>query len=155
MSELKDKTSDKEGIGGWLVFVLLGLIVTPIRIGITLFTDFFPMVNDEFLMSIYPSLKAVIYTELIGNISFIIFAIVLLILMLLKDRRFPKLMIIFYITNTIFVVGDAIYVSEVLDLEVLSGDDSSLKEIARAVIGTFIWVPYLLMSTRVRLTFTK
>lgn len=146
---------NEAGIGGWLILVLIGLIITPIRIGITLFRDFFPLFDSMSLLEAYPKLGTMIYAEAIGNIIFGIFAIILLFIMINKDRRFPKLMIIFYVANLIFILADTICVSQMPILEKFVDSGDSTKEIVRAVFGTAIWVPYMLLSTRVKRTFVK
>ncbi|MDA3818661.1 MAG: DUF2569 domain-containing protein [Prolixibacteraceae bacterium] len=148
-------SADEVAIGGWLILVLIGLIVSPIRIGITLFRDFVPLFDSISLFDAYPTLKTMIYVETFANAAFAIFALFLLVLMISKDYRFPKLMIIFYVANLVFVIGDAAYVSQSPEIKQFVEIGDSTKEIARAVIGTVIWVPYMLMSTRVERTFVK
>jgi len=156
MENLRDERENETGIGGWLILVLLGLIITPIRLGVSVFMEFLPLFDSlPMLEELYPELKSMIYLELFGNISFGIFAIILIFLMIKKDRRFPLLMIIFYVSNLVFIVFDAIYVSQMVSLEGSSDVDDSSKEIIRSVIGTAIWVPYMLVSKRVKRTFTN
>lgn len=155
MDDQRNEMKTETKIGGWLILVLIGLIVTPIRLGLSLLKDSLPLFDTMPLLEAYPKLQAMIYVETIGNIIFVLFAIILLIMMTSKDRRFPKLMIAFYLANLIFVLGDAIYVSQVPVLEQFADSGDSTKEIARAVVGTAIWVPYMLVSTRVKRTFIK
>ncbi len=155
MDDQRSEMGNKEGIGGWLIFVVIALIVTPIRLGISLNNEFLPLFNSMSLFEAYPNLQAMIYVEAIINVIFGVSAIILLILMTNKDRRFPKLMIIFYVSNLIFVLADAIYVSQIQVLEQFMESGDSAKEIIRAIVGTSIWVPYMLVSTRVKQTFIK
>jgi len=155
MESRRNEMKNEVRIGGWLILVLIGLIITPIRLGITLFSDFFPMLDSMSLLDAYPSLQIMIYTEGIGNIIFGISAIILLIIMSNKDRRFPKLMIAFYVANLIFVLVDAIYATQIPVIEQFVSSEDSLKEVVRAIIGTAIWVPYMMVSTRVKRTFVK
>lgn len=154
MDDLKNKKEQETAIGGWLILVLIGLIVTPIRLGISTFTEFLPLLDSlPFLKELYPKLVSIIYVELFSNIAFGIFALFLIFVMVMKNKIFPKLMIIFYVSNLVFVLGDAIYISQMTELEGFYKDDGSIKEIVRAIVGTAIWVPYMLVSKRVKRTF--
>lgn len=155
MEEQNTKTTSKEGIGGWLILVLIALIVTPLRLSFTLIKDFIPLFKSMPSLAAFPELQTMIYVETFGNIIFIVFSIVLLIVMVNKDRRFPLLVIIFYVSNLIFVVGDAIIASQIEVLSSFVNTGDSMKEIARSFVGTVIWVPYMLLSSRVKNTFVK
>jgi len=155
MENQENKLKNEAGIGGWLIIVLIGLIVTPIRLSITLVRDFVPLLNSMSTLDAYPKLQTVVYIETASNLIFVILAIVLLFMMFNKDKRFPKLMIIVNVSNLIFVLADATYASQLQVLyQVFDFVDSS-KEIIRAIVGTAIWVPYMLVSKRVKLTFIK
>ena len=74
----------------------------------------------------------VIYSELIINILFVIYAIILLVLLFNYSRLFPVLIIAFYISNLVFVLGDYIIASQIpfLNQVDLKGDD--YKEILKS-----------------------
>lgn len=150
-----EEAKSNAGIGGWLILVLIGLIITPIKMIISFINDFIPLLDSMSMLDAFPNLQTMIYFETIGNGAFGVFAVVLLFIMLNKDARFPKLMIIFYVSNLIFVLGDAIYVSQMPELEQFVDSTDSLKEISRAIVSTAIWVPYMRISTRVKNTFVK
>lgn len=144
-----------DGIGGWLILVVIGLFVSIIRIGISIFTDILPLLDKLDSISNHGGIGALIYFELIINSIFVLYAIVLLILMFNYSRFFPRFIIVFYISNLVFVILDLILVSNNPILGQIKLGGVTYSELLRSIIGTSIWVPYILMSKRVKNTFIQ
>lgn len=155
-------TAGPSGLGGWLILPAIGLFLTPVRILTYLGRDLLPLFQDgswEMLTTpgseFYHHLWApLIVFEIVGNLSFAIFAVVLIFLFFGKSHRFPALMIAFLLANLAFILSDLLLVGfipglgEAVDAEIYG-------EIARGVVGAAIWVPYFLVSKRVKNTFVK
>ena len=157
MEQITNKIEDAgpRGLGGWLVLVIIGLFITVFKLGYGIINNYIPLTEQLHLIPDQGFLKMVIYSELIINILFVIYAIILLILLFNYSRFFPILIIAFYISNLVFVLGDYIIASQIplLNQVDLKGDD--YKEIIKSIIGTSIWVPYFKVSKRVKNTFIQ
>lgn len=152
------------GIGGWLTLPLVGLFIGPIRMVFLLLKDFLPIFTEANWTTLTtPSTKAyhplslqLIIFKVTGNIIFIILSIALLRLFFRKSRLLPKLMIACLILNLFFVGGDFLLVNMItIPAVVEKSDPESVRELARSIIGVVVWVPYFLISKRVRQTFVR
>lgn len=150
------------GLGGWLILPAIGLVATPVRLLGTLVSDYFPIFQDGSWESVTtPGSPAYHYLwgpliifEIVGNLFFGIFAIVLFVLFLMKSHRFPVLMIALLVVNPLFVILDN-FIGNLIPYLANIDDPQVYTEIVRGVVGAMIWVPYFLVSKRVRNTFVK
>ena len=101
-------TNEPQGIGGWLILVVIGLIISPIRLLITVFSEVIPAIQSPAAIHMSRAIRSLLYFELAGNILFALAALFLLLLVYQKHRLFPRLIIIFYLTNVVFVLLDLI-----------------------------------------------
>ncbi len=155
-------TEEPKGLGGWLILPALGLIVLPIRIGFMLYSDFLPIfqegywevLTDPASESYHHLWAPLIIVETIGNGFFILFDLVLIFLFFTKSHRFPLLFIIFLASNLLFVVGD-FFMADLIPAIAEQEDEDSFKEMTRSIVNTAIWIPYFLVSKRVKNTFVK
>lgn len=154
------KSYDK--IGGWLTLVAIGLIFAPLRILLFTFKDIIPVFKPETWSTLttptseaYHSLWApVLIGELVGNLFFVVFGIILAVLFFQRRKIVPKLAIIFLLTNLGFVVADSL-VAGMIPAVAQQDNASTVKEVVRGVVGAAIWVPYFIMSKRVKGTFVR
>jgi hypothetical protein len=151
-----------QGLKGWLVLVAIGLIVTPIKLSILLFTSLLPAFREETWSVLtspgseksHPLWAPILIGELSMNAIFIVADLGLLVLFFTKSRNFPKAVIAFYLANLVFVVAD-FFVADLIPSVATQADPGSLKELTRTVVGCAIWVPYFLVSKRVKATFIE
>lgn len=150
---------EAETIGGWLLVPLIVLFVTPLGGIITVLrSNYFNQTMWENLVlpssqTFAPELAGLILVELILNIGFVVFSILLLILFLKKRSSVPELMKAFYVANALFVIGEYVVLESMhLPFEM---DKTSPSQAVRAVILAAIWVPYFHLSHRVKDTFVK
>lgn len=150
------------GLGGWLILPAIGLVFSPFRILAYVGRDILPIFQDggwEVLttpgMEMYHPLWApLIILETAGNLFFVGFAVVLIYLFFTKSHRFPSLMIAYLLSNLGFIVLDSLmgnfipFLADEFDADVM-------KEIVRGVVGAMVWVPYFLVSKRVKNTFVR
>lgn len=154
--------NEPSGIRGWLILPLLGLIITPLRLSGFLVTTFLPIFQEGYWEVLttpgseaYHALWApILIFEISGNVLFIIFAVALLILMLQKHQKFPKLMITYLALNLLFVVTDY-FVGDLIPAVAAQPDPEAVGELVRAIAGAAIWIPYFVTSERVKNTFGK
>jgi hypothetical protein len=150
------------GIGGWLILPLLGLIFTPIRMVTQMVRDFFPVLEPETWKALTtPGREAyhwlwapTIVFELVTNLGLIGFTLVVLVLFVRTSRRVPKLMIALMLANIGIQGGDYVLVGLIPALA-SQPDTHSTRDLVRAVLSGAIWIPYFLVSKRVRNTFVK
>ncbi len=71
-----------------------------------------------------------------------------------KSRDFPKWYIGIAVFSLVFIVADAFAIKLVLPNEPVF-DPDIIKELMRSVIMVVVWVPYMLVSKRVKATFIK
>lgn len=141
--------------GGWLIIPIIGIYITPISIIIQIFrVGFFSrLVWDNFMAqsdSIGTFLMgSFFYFELIFNLSLIIFSVFLIILQIKRRASFPTFYIWFRLVSIIGLLFDTALSIKVLNVK--TTDDFST--VIREFVGVAIWVPYFLMSTRVKDTF--
>ncbi len=165
MNEIKNVESTPaayDKIGGWLILVAIGLILTPLRLGFALFKDILPVFSAETWQVLttpgteayHPSWAPLLIFELVGNIIFIIFPIVIAIFFFQKRKVVPKLIIAFLLSNLAFV-GSDYFLANTIPFVASQDDPASLKELARTLVGSLIWVPYFLVSKRAKATFIK
>jgi hypothetical protein len=148
------------GLGGWLFLVVIGLVLSCVRLLAFLILDFVPIFRDGAWAVLttpgsdaYHSLWApLLLFELIGNIGFVVAQLWLIVLFFKRSRHFPRLYIWVVLLNLPFILADAWLGSFVITDEPMFDPDTA-KELARSIATIAIWVPYMRMSKRVRNTF--
>jgi uncharacterized protein DUF2569 len=162
-SPLSSVASDgPTGLGGWLILIAIGLIATPFKLGKFVVVDILPVFQGETWSALtvpgtetyHPLWGPLLTFELIGNCAFIAFAIALLFPFFGKRASFPKLITIFWITNLLFVGGDAM-LGNLIPLVAAQDDPTTRLEIIKTVIACAIWIPYFRVSRRVKNTFVN
>ncbi len=151
-------------IGGWLVLVAIGITITPIRTILELyreFDNFFSTATWMYIIKDHSNFtelfnSLLIIIEIIYNSAFLVFSILIVVLFYSRRTILPRLFIIFYIVTFIFILTDtilALNLNESMYSEVEKMQ--SYQEIGRSFISMEIWVPYFLVSKRVKSTFTE
>ncbi|HEX9949551.1 MAG TPA: DUF2569 domain-containing protein [Thermodesulfobacteriota bacterium] len=147
-------------IGGWLILVAIGLIFTPIRLLVVLFKDLLPALSADTWSRLttpgteayHPLWAPLLLFEIIGNCLFILFPIIIAIFFFQKRRFVPRLVIMLLLSNLVFVAIDY-FAADLIPFVAAQEDIGSLIELIRVFIGCVIWVPYFLVSKRVKATF--
>lgn len=99
-----------------------------------------------------PWFKELFIFEFIGNTLMFFVSIYIIYLFFNKKSTFPKVFIGLIIFQLVFVVTDAYAVGAMLpyqDIQFMSGD------ITRRALAPLIWIPYMMLSERVKTTFVK
>ncbi|MES2265282.1 MAG: DUF3857 domain-containing protein [Bacteroidota bacterium] len=142
----------QEQIGGWLIFVAIGLALTPLAVLVTTVS------NGSFEMSKWglklPGSSGVFYNvaftfETFGNVFIICYAAFCFFLMIKRRDIFPKLVIGLYAYLVVFHLADFLL------LKFAGGEDNveGGEAIMRSMVVAAIWIPYFIKSTRVQKTF--
>ena len=154
----------KEGknIGGWLILLAIGLVFTPIGIIVQLLSEegyydaytWSALWNTDGLSG--KPMVIVIALEMIINVALVIYSAILIILFFKKRTVVPKLMIVLYASMLILLILDTV-AANLLAPDLYSAEENQefLKDIVKGVFKCAIWIPYFLMSERVKETFVN
>jgi hypothetical protein len=135
-----------KGIGGWLILIIIGLILTLIYSTLnTLLIISSPkywyyLIEPDYVLWIISLVEIIIR---------VIVPIILLVLMFIKSRLFPKAMIIWLISEAVLGL-----INIVFQLIVYTNPAGyTLIRVGILIVSAAIWVPYFLVSKRVKATF--
>jgi transglutaminase-like putative cysteine protease len=142
-----------EPIGGWLLLVAIGICITPLRL-LYQFITVEGLISGQPWLSMWYAQKYDLFLFLLFahayNIIIFIFSIVFVFLFFQRRSSVPRLAVIFY--GASLVMG-------ILDNGIAKAYDSAAEvdfgEIFRALVAAAIWIPYFLLSERVKETFTN
>ncbi|MDM5326925.1 DUF2569 domain-containing protein [Neobacillus sp. CF12] len=140
-----------KGIGGWLILVIIGLIITLFISSIHIYYQtvhllpkYWPGSNEY-----HPLWGTYVIFILVYEILLVLVPVILLVLMFRKSRLFPKAMIFFLISETVLDL-----ISAVLVLIIYTNVDGyTFIRFVFLIVTALIWVPYFLVSKRVKATF--
>jgi hypothetical protein len=157
-----EESRGPEGIGGWLILPLLGLIFTPIRAlaalvreQIPVFTQgHFSTLSDPDFVGYHPLWAPLLIIEPIFTFVLGAMAIWALVLMWGKAKAFPRFMVVFYSVNLFYALIDTVLGFQIPQVaEHLA--PQLVGQMVGAVIGAAIWIPYMRVSKRVKNTFVN
>lgn len=154
--------NDLKGLGGWLILVGIGVVIGPLRLVYELGPMYFNLFSEGVFSIVFNS-KLDVYNPVLG--SFIIVEMILNILMTLvvfylaylfftKHHTFPKWYIAISAISVFWILLDAWVGSLIIENEPLFNAESQ-KEFIRTLIAACIWIPYMLKSERVKVTFVE
>lgn len=147
------------GIGGWLILPAIGLVVTPLILGYSIFQTLQVFGTPGYLQlttpdspRFNPAYKPFLLSEIAANGLLIALVVVAAALFFSKHRLAPRFMIAFYAVSLIVLVLDVVLANRLLDVAI---DRDAIKDLVRAVLNVVIWIPYFLVSKRVAQTFGR
>jgi len=152
-----------EKIGGWLILVGIGLVLTPFLLAYGVF-DSLSLLSDgglKAMNSLIPGLGSAIAFELVLDTILIFVALYLIFLFKDKKKNFPKYYIWYLSASIAYLVLDYIILASLstTNSEMQAILDSTLSESLGSLVGTTvasaIWIAYMLKSKRVASTFIK
>lgn len=157
-----EEASTGRGVGGWLVIPLFGLALSIARIISHLATEYAPAFHPSLWQAIgdptseayHPRLAWALAYEMGTAGVFLLWAVLLLWLAFRESRHFPGLMILYLIAAPVSKLGDRIVLNWVGDAG-LNGSLADDVGIITSALSAVLWISYLRLSTRVRLTFVQ
>jgi hypothetical protein len=149
-------------IGGWLILCAIGLALYPLQTAVSLYTEIIPVLSSENWTRLtvpgsdayHPWWATLLVAELVGNICFFILSIFVVVFFIKRRKFVPKLVILFFLVNFIFVGIDYYFTQRIL----AKNDPLNMEptiNFVRTLAASFIWVTYFLFSKRVKKTFTR
>lgn len=151
-----------KGLGGWLYLVGFGIVFSSLRVLMDLLTIYAPIFSDgswEALTTVgsevyIPFFAPLLLVEINFNSALFLFSIYLIYLYFTKHHLFPKFYIGIVVVNAIFILLDAWLGTFLLPNEPMF-DPETAQEFGRVLGAGIIWVPYMLVSKRVKATFIE
>jgi hypothetical protein len=151
-----------EKLGGWLILVGLGIVASPLKIIALVFPTYSKIFsNGSWELLTTPGTNAynpfwspILIGEIGINLMLVFAWIFIAYLFFSKKSLFPKSYIAILIFSLTFIVADALAMKIILPNEPVF-DPETTKETLRSLVGVLIWVPYMLVSKRVKATFVK
>jgi hypothetical protein len=157
-----NENSPKKGLGGWLILIGIGVVLSPIRLSYFLFKTVLPIftngtweaLTNEESISYNPSWGYVIIFELVFNVAMLLWLCYLIYLFFTKHYRFPLMYILIAGASVIFIIIDELVCAAVFTNQPFF-DSETLKALSRSLFALIIWGLYLFKSERSRLTFIE
>ena len=140
-------------IGGWLILIIIGLLITAAVSFLHLFTNGYFNLHEW--NASHKNISAMGYKlcfvfEMLINLIMMCYACFCLVLMLNSRDILPKFIIFFYVFALVFNAADYLLLLGLYHGEL---SNHSANAFVRAIIVAVIWIPYFRMSVRVRKTF--
>ncbi|TIU29927.1 MAG: DUF2569 domain-containing protein [Mesorhizobium sp.] len=147
-----------QGIGGYLIVPMLGLIFMPV-IGLTVFNHHIGL--SEYFSLLSGGQKAFVVAEIFGYLALaVVCPIGLLVLLFGKKQAFPRLYIAWAALGPVFLLVDLAAAKILLgDIFEAQGvglfDGGTAKSIKSSIVYSVIWILYMKKSRRVQNTFIQ
>lgn len=150
---------ENKSIGGWLVLVAIGLVLSPFMLLYTLITGgYFDAATWSAVFNVPEMIKYgfVLFFEMIYVTAILVYATFLIIVFFQKRTIVPRLMIIFYSVLLVIGIYEVFMVSQIIP-EIYTGPEKQdvYVELLKTLVRSAIWIPYFIFSTRVAETFTR
>ena len=154
--------NEKRRLGGWLILVGLGVVFSPVRLLMTTLPAYQPLLQSDVWSALtsedspayHPLWGPLLVGEITVNLGIFLASLYLIYLFFTRHWLFPSFYIGIVLTSLVFIPADAWLVSIVLQEQPMF-DANTTRELVRTLIGALIWIPYMLMSERVKTTFVK
>ena len=151
-----------KGLGGWLILVGIGVVITPVIIAWEFLSVYLPLFRDGIFGQIAsrasefynPWLAGLLVFEIAFNAVLFVLSLQLIRLYFGTHYRFPALYITLQLAFLISIPVFAILAAWTLPgIEVFDAETTST--LVRTLIPSAIWITYMLVSKRVRQTFVN
>ena len=148
-----DSRKSPRRIGGWLIIPAIGLIVSPFMNLAVIrenFDGFQSSVLDD-VVAVYPGFHDLfVFDTAVGLITFGLL-IYIAIVFFLRRAYVPRLIISYFCFHLIAAVVSAAWYASIFG----ELDPLITQELARAAVSAALWIPYFLVSKRVKETFVR
>lgn len=154
--------NDLQGLGGWLILVGIGITLSPfimlfqvVPLYFEIFTSgSFEALTTESSASYIPLWGALLMSEIVYNACLVLLGFYVMFLFYTKHYLFPRFYIAMVVIVFIFTIINAWMVTLVIeDTEMF--DPETTSALIRTVFVALIWIPYMLISERVKQTFVR
>lgn len=154
------------GVEGWLAIFILGLFLAAIQTVYNFFSSGFISSSDTESLNAYQSglgdkLQTVVVFESFAILAYVTLIIITLVLLFRRSKLAKPFAIITLLFFTIYgsldyAITSSMFTSDILNtVEMQKLMTKYAGEIGKGVIAALIWIPYFLISKRVKATLTK
>ncbi|HEX7802642.1 MAG TPA: DUF2569 family protein [Pseudoxanthomonas sp.] len=157
------EANELDGLWGWLL-LFVGLVVLKIvSVGFLLASTFLPLFRDGTWQALtqpgsptyHPLWKSVLLFELAGNITIGAMAMVALALLVVRSVYAPRFSIGLLLGNFAVAAVSYFIAGQIPSVADQGTGYESLAVLVRSAIAMLVWVPYFLVSKRVKATFAN
>jgi hypothetical protein len=113
-----------------------------------------PLLTSPSSDAYHPLWAPLLVFELLGNLAFIGFSIIALLLFFRRSPQFPKVMVAYYVASLVFVAAD-FFLANLIPAVAAEADAEGVRELIRSIVTCAVWVPYMYRSQRVMNTFIE
>lgn len=159
----KDSNENNElnGLDGWLVLVGIGLVLAPLLIlkniveTLLAYVDLFVQISAEYeLTSVGERLRALMIGEVIVQSILLLASVLLIFLFFKKHYLFPRVYMAVLLSALVLIGLDALIMYRFIAAEDMD-ITNVMTLLGRTLLQCLIWIPYMLMSKRVKNTFIE
>ncbi len=151
------------GLGGWLVLVAIGRILGPLILLNAIYQIFSVYFKSGMLTQLsdpdsnmYSALwKPMAFFELIGNVVLLGLSVLLIVLFFMKKKQFPMAYIGMMVLNVLIMLVNLIFIYQIQKSLALDLNITATSQLIAAIVTSGVWIPYMLVSKRVRNTFIR
>ncbi|MEO7991197.1 MAG: DUF3857 domain-containing protein [Chryseolinea sp.] len=138
-------------IGGWLILIGLGVLVSPLLLLSQFFSNDY-MLSGQAWLSMWHSGRygyfIFLFLEHIYNVVLLAFSILIAILFYQKRSSLPRMISIFYAVSCAATILDI-----VVAVQMEPSTEIPYRDVLRSIFVAVVWIPYFNMSVRVKETF--
>ncbi|MDR6841159.1 DUF2569 family protein [Pseudoxanthomonas sacheonensis] len=162
-AEVDEEVNELDGLWGWLLLFTGFVIWKIVRVGLLISSTFLPLFRDgtwEALTRpdspVYdPMWQRVLLFDLAGNIAIGAMAMITLALLVVRSSYAPKSAIGLLMGSFVIVAVNYLLAGQVPSVADRGTDYENLALLIRSGIAMLVWVPYFLISRRVKATFAN
>lgn len=151
------------GIGGALWLVVIGRVLAPFVIAFSLYRNVSMLLEPGVWTALtspgsrayHPLWGGVLIYEVIGWGTFLLTSLLALWLLWRRHSAFPAMMIAYQAVFILFLWGDALLGGNIPAVRENAVFSSLIVAAVQATVMGAIWIPYFLVSERVRNTFVR
>ncbi len=152
-----------EGLGGWLVLVGFGLVISPLIIGSTLVAGHSAYFNHAVWQALttlespshLPNFAFVAPLEMVLNLTLLLFNVLQITLFFRRSHLFPR-SVQFYLVFQVIATLFALWSNSLIETAPSAAPTGDVyTQLMRALLAAAIWIPYFQTSRRVKRTFVR